>query len=283
MLTACPVYPLSPMPRQAAIDSGRVYWNKACEPECFEAYVLAKDNLKCEKRSGEWTANKESGYCLLCLNKFGYFDRHHCRACGILCCQHCSSKRLALNHPSPKGSVDRVCDGCFNRLTTEAEARQLAVAKALKIMAAAPPEEDTRPMSPGGSATAGESDKASFSSGQASPSTTVEEEGGRGLHKVMSSGSLSGGFTPVSAAHAHLEQSASMDNLSRQSGAVASASKSFSAANGAVSEVAEALGERGAKLAAVGEKSEALMEGASDFSRMARQLRQKQQRRASAL
>jgi len=48
--------------------------------------------------------------------------RHHCRACGILCCDNCSSKRLKLPLTSGsrvskgKAEGERVCDSCFNRL-----------------------------------------------------------------------------------------------------------------------------------------------------------------------
>lgn len=235
---------------QAAIDSGRIYWNKAAEPECFEEYVKARDKLK--SRHSEWTSNKESGYCLLCLNKFGYFGRHHCRACGILCCQLCSSKRLTLRHPSPKGAIDRVCDGCFNKLTAEAEARQIAVAKAQKIMDAAAPEEELgRPMSPLGK------EDGACTSEYPSPLTT-EEGSPMGLPKVKSSGSLAGGFSPVNPI---LEKSASTDQLAKQQHSAAlSASKSFNSANNAVNEAGEALRERGVKLQAVGERSEALAE-----------------------
>jgi hypothetical protein len=315
---------------QAAIDSGRVSWNRAAEPACFGAYAAARDKLR--SRHCEWAADGTSARCPLCLLRFGYFDRHHCRACGVLCCQHCSSKRLSLRQPPPSsssskgkgkgkagskgkgGGGDRVCDGCFNRLTTEAEARHLAVAKAQKIMAAAPPEEDlplspspAPASSPAGAAAAGagagtESRGASFSSplGQALPGPgDAGAEVGRAppMHKTGSTGSLSGGqgqgqggFSPAPPPAPALEHAASSDQLARQGqgqgqggGGGGQASRSLgagSAAAAAAGEVAAALGERGARLAGVAARGEALAEGASDFSRMARQLRQKQQRKA---
>lgn len=89
--------------------------------------------------------------CLLCTEKFTYtLRRHHCRACGILCCDNCSTKRLRLAAkgksavgrngtsptPSPSGGKqvdgERVCDGCFNRLSFNSFQWSLAEAKARK-------------------------------------------------------------------------------------------------------------------------------------------------------
>jgi hypothetical protein len=90
--------------------------------------------------SKEWVDNNAAAYCLLCVEKFTYSNRrHHCRACGTLCCAPCSTKRLPLqlNTRTSRGSQsggDRVCDGCFNRLISEASARNIALAKAKKEM-----------------------------------------------------------------------------------------------------------------------------------------------------
>ena len=225
----------------AAIDSGRIYWNKAVEPEHFEEYVKAKDELK--SRHSEWTSDKVSGYCLLCLNKFGYFGRHHCRACGILCCQLCSSKRLTLRIPS-KGHSDRVCDGCFNKLTAESEVRHLAVVKAQKIMEAAVPEKDLRALSPVGKE---DRESESVSSNHTTSTTTTVDEN-TGIHKVRSSGSISSATTPTSVGFG---KSISGDNLDSHPAASVQAT---------IGEVGEALEQRGAKLQAVEEKSQALVE-----------------------
>jgi len=48
--------------------------------------------------------------CLLCSTQFTLFRRqHHCRLCGILCCDDCSKKRASVQN-----ELVRSCDTCFN-------------------------------------------------------------------------------------------------------------------------------------------------------------------------
>lgn len=112
-----------------------------------------------------WVEDNASLTCLLCVEKFTYSNRrHHCRTCGALVCDNCSSKRLitakspmtksrrnSASVPlSPKegasgkrGGGDRVCDGCFNKLAHECFLWQQAVQKlrrAQEKLAAEAPE-----------------------------------------------------------------------------------------------------------------------------------------------
>ncbi|CAF0788042.1 unnamed protein product [Adineta ricciae] len=63
----------------------------------------------------EWRDDKE---CFRCRQVFTTFIRkHHCRACGDIFCDKCSSKQC----PVPKFGFDRdvrVCDACYEKLTT---------------------------------------------------------------------------------------------------------------------------------------------------------------------
>ena len=60
-----------------------------------------------------WTQDSLSKSCPLCLAGFTFRKRkHHCRACGTLCCATCSSGRLMLPHLDSKKEV-RVCDPCL--------------------------------------------------------------------------------------------------------------------------------------------------------------------------
>lgn len=152
--------------------------------------------------------------------------------------------------------MDRVCDSCFNRLIAEAEARNIAVAKAQKILDSLPPEKDSSAISPT-TKEGTDSFRSSFSSGDQaeSPLVGTDDTSSHGMRKVLSNGSLSsGGHTPVST----LEKSTSSDQLNKQ--AAASVGSRATGATTAANEVAEVLLERGLKLEAVSEKAEALSE-----------------------
>jgi ankyrin repeat protein len=150
---------------QAAIDSARIAWLSSVVPENFDDFINAKgqmignvqhpspsfllssvpSSLFASPSSKEWVEDKAAPHCLLCVERFTYSNRrHHCRSCGTLCCAPCSSKRLPLQLRSSRsrsssssngaagGSGDRVCDGCYNRLLSEAATRNIALAKAKK-------------------------------------------------------------------------------------------------------------------------------------------------------
>jgi hypothetical protein len=120
---------------RAAVLEAKDVWDKKMEPTNFSEFVLVREqsgeDLRLHKAG--WSKDKASSICQLCSDSFGLTNRrHHCRACGVLCCDKCSTKRLQLSgnviEPEQSSSKDkkkddkseRVCDGCFNRLCHEA-------------------------------------------------------------------------------------------------------------------------------------------------------------------
>ena len=84
---------------KAAIYEAKEVWEKKGEPSNFIEFVQVRE------QSGEdlmlhkavWSKNNTSIICQLCSDAFSLTNRrHHCRACGVLCCDRCSTKRLHL-------------------------------------------------------------------------------------------------------------------------------------------------------------------------------------------
>ena len=106
-----------------AIDSATKLWQDAAEPERFKDFVhLAKVSEGHQK----WAHDKGDA-CQLCGDRFTFsLRRHHCRACGALCCDNCSAKRLTRFVDSRNETTEalRICDGCFNRSVFSCQLRQ---------------------------------------------------------------------------------------------------------------------------------------------------------------
>lgn len=133
---------------RSAVWEAKELWEKKTQPENFLAFVrtreMSGEDLRLHRNG--WSKDEASNICQLCSDGFSLTNRrHHCRACGVLCCDKCSSKRMHLtaakaeaavlatsgSFSSPSGSgsgkekkkddgTERVCDGCFNRLLHEA-------------------------------------------------------------------------------------------------------------------------------------------------------------------
>ncbi|RYG70356.1 hypothetical protein EON64_00400 [archaeon] len=64
-----------------------------------------------------WVLNDQHSACMRCKTAFGRTKwRHHCRLCGFLVCDKCSSKAIKINIIrngilERKGS--RICDNCY--------------------------------------------------------------------------------------------------------------------------------------------------------------------------
>uniref|UniRef100_A0A915L3A2 Pleckstrin homology domain-containing family F member 2 n=1 Tax=Romanomermis culicivorax TaxID=13658 RepID=A0A915L3A2_ROMCU len=71
----------------------------------------------CREKAAVWVPDPEAQVCMKCKKtKFTVVQRrHHCRKCGSVVCNSCSTKRFLLPHISKKPV--RVCDSCYDLLT----------------------------------------------------------------------------------------------------------------------------------------------------------------------
>jgi DNA-directed RNA polymerase subunit RPC12/RpoP len=70
------------------------------EPANFLEFVAVREQSGEDLRlhKAVWSKDKTSNICQLCSDQFSLTNRrHHCRACGVLTCDKCSSKRLHLS------------------------------------------------------------------------------------------------------------------------------------------------------------------------------------------
>ena len=78
----------------------------------------------------QWIPNHLAARCLSCYDDFSFLKRrHHCRRCGMIFCEQCSSKRAQLQ---PRTEPVRVCDKCYSAV------RQVAAASARQSPTAIP-------------------------------------------------------------------------------------------------------------------------------------------------
>ncbi|ROT83016.1 putative FYVE, RhoGEF and PH domain-containing protein 6-like [Penaeus vannamei] len=74
------------------------------------------------KQAPVWIPDYRVTMCQQCTAEFTLtFRRHHCRACGKVVCDHCSSNRAPLQYK--RNQVARVCDTCFEVLQKDFESK----------------------------------------------------------------------------------------------------------------------------------------------------------------
>ncbi|KAM4677911.1 FYVE, RhoGEF and PH domain-containing protein 6 [Discoglossus pictus] len=62
-----------------------------------------------------WIPDGRATMCMMCTSEFTLtWRRHHCRACGKIICQACSTSKHSLEYL--KNHLARVCDHCFHEL-----------------------------------------------------------------------------------------------------------------------------------------------------------------------
>ncbi|CAB1433454.1 unnamed protein product [Pleuronectes platessa] len=92
---------------------------KSAEPKCCRG-------VSCKPGSYfavSWIPDKAAYKCMRCFTKFTPMNRrHHCRQCGFVVCNSCSSRRVVISHIHPKKKL-RVCRLCHKRSTEEETSR----------------------------------------------------------------------------------------------------------------------------------------------------------------
>lgn len=72
-----------------------------------------------------WIPDPRTSMCMICTCEFTLtWRRHHCRACGKVVCQSCSSNKHGLGYL--KNQLARVCDQCFPILQQQKSERALS-------------------------------------------------------------------------------------------------------------------------------------------------------------
>jgi hypothetical protein len=228
-----------------AIESATKLWMDAVEPPKFKDFVHLS---KVSEGDPKWAADKGET-CNLCFEKFTFsLRRHHCRACGALCCDNCSSKRLSCFQDSKNDSIEmlRACDGCFNRSVFSCQLRQTdmnIMDKALRKASIKPPS-PSNGSSSSGSAKAQEADRKKSLFSWAGGDGTSDKSAGGGKNSGKSA-----------------------------AGAVGDSVNPMMAQN---EETLRALQERGDKLEQVNEKAARMNDAAAEFQQSTARLLQQQ-------
>nr|VZI43129.1 unnamed protein product [Spirometra erinaceieuropaei] len=102
------------------------------------AACLKNSGSPTEKRAAEWVKDEQASMCALCYKTFTVTRRkHHCRACGKIFCDRCSSYRTKVDYLGD--SEVRVCEIDFYRLNPHLKPPTAACVDRLTRFSALPP------------------------------------------------------------------------------------------------------------------------------------------------
>lgn len=87
--------------------------SKIKEPKRASINADAAEFLK-NNKNAEWVGDVSVKACMRCEKKFTVTNRrHHCRECGGIFCDACSSRKLIIN-----GQLKRACENCYESVVS---------------------------------------------------------------------------------------------------------------------------------------------------------------------
>ncbi|KAM9467692.1 FYVE, RhoGEF and PH domain-containing protein 6 isoform 2-T2 [Clarias gariepinus] len=92
-----------------------------------ESEEVSADDSPLGSKAPIWIPDLRTTMCMICTCEFTLtWRRHHCRACGKVVCQACSSNKYYLEYL--KNQLARVCDQCYVKLQQKDKGEQSEVA-----------------------------------------------------------------------------------------------------------------------------------------------------------
>jgi len=87
--------------------------------KCIEELLKKSGKKASDSHAAVWVPDSEATTCMHCKKaQFTLVNRrHHCRKCGVVCCNTCSSKRFLL--PVQSSKPLRVCLSCYDTLARQ--------------------------------------------------------------------------------------------------------------------------------------------------------------------
>ncbi|KAI5617761.1 FYVE, RhoGEF and PH domain-containing protein 6 isoform X3 [Silurus asotus] len=109
------------------VQSGQYKVNSMLSLAGMKSEEAPSDGSPLGSKAPIWIPDLRTTMCMICTCEFTLtWRRHHCRACGKVVCQACSSNKFYLEYL--KNQLARVCDQCYIKLQQKDKGEQSDVA-----------------------------------------------------------------------------------------------------------------------------------------------------------